>query len=241
MKIAVISDIHGNYEALKAVIADIEKSAIDCIICLGDLVGYGPDSDKVVEYIRNNNIPCVLGNHDLASFDEKVFALFSKDAADSILLTNKQISQRSLEFIKNLPKCIIRDNALFVHGCPPNLVLEYISELSDDKLISIFNELKQDMVFLGHTHALKRYAFDGEEIIKKNIHEGIMPLDKTQKHIVNVGSVGQPRDGNNNAKYVIFDVNDFSIDIRLIPYNIKITADRIKELGFPRSNATRLW
>lgn len=115
-------------------------------------------------------------------------------------------------------------------------------------MIGIFKELNQNIAFVGHTHDLKRYSFDGEKVIKKNLHRGTWQLNKDQKHIINVGSVGQPRDGNNNAsgyplnaKYVIFNDHDCSIDVRLIPYNIKITADRIKELGFPKANASRLW
>lgn len=241
MKIAVISDIHGNYEALKSVTKDIEKSKVGHIFCLGDLIGYGPEPEKIVGYFIQHNITCILGNHDQAIFDVTVLDSFNKNAHDSIILTKKLISEKSIDYLRKLPNKLIEQNILFIHGSPPDSIFEYISELADERLIGIFKELKQNIAFVGHTHDLKRYSFDGEKVIKKNLHRGIWQLNKDQKHIINVGSVGQPRDGNNNAKYVISNNQNFSIDVRLIPYKIKVTVNLIKELGFPKANASRLW
>lgn len=101
MKIAIISDIHGNYEALKSVIKDINKSTIDHIFCLGDVIGYGPKPKKIVEYFMQHNIPCILGNHDQAIFDDTKLDSFNKDAHDSITLTKKIISEKSIDYLRN--------------------------------------------------------------------------------------------------------------------------------------------
>ena len=240
MKFAIITDIHGNYEALKSVHKDIVKSNIDKIFCLGDIIGYGPEPEKVIEFIINNHIPCTFGNHELAIFDNRILNKFNTDAFESILITRKLISKKSLEIIRNLPRFISKDNILFVHGCPDNNVTTYINYMSDYDLISVFLKLKTNICFVGHTHKLKLYSYNGSEITKNDIFNCFKFLDKNHKHIVNAGSVGQPRDGNNKAKYVIFDNSNFSIETRLIPYDIKKTADMIIKLGFPKYNADRL-
>lgn len=240
MKIAVISDIHGNYEALKSVVKDMEEFKIEKIIALGDLVGYGPEPEKIINFIRKNKIPSVMGNHELAVFDNKELGCLNEDAHNSILLTRKLLSKESIDYIKKLPVKLIENNILFIHGCPPDSISGYIFMLSDKELVGIFKKLKQKVVFVGNTHEIKLYSYNGKKITKKYFHKGRKRLDKTQKHIINAGSVGQPRDENNNAKYIIFDNNEFSIDVRFVPYNIKKTVDLIKKRGFPKFNAERL-
>lgn len=241
MRYAIIADIHGNYEALQSVYKDIKNSNIDKIFCLGDMIGYGPEPEKVIEFIKINDIPCTLGNHELASYDNNELNKFNPDAFESILITRKLISEKSFEFIKNLPRFILEDEILFVHGCPNDDITTYINFLSDFELINVFIKLKTNICFVGHTHELKLYSYNGSEITKNDIFSHFKFLDKSHKHIVHAGSVGQPRDGNNKAKYVIFDSNLFSIETRFIPYDIKKTADMIIKLGFPRFNADRLW
>jgi predicted phosphodiesterase len=240
MRYAIIADIHGNYEALQSVYKDIKNSNIDKIFCLGDMIGYGPEPEKVIEFIKINDIPCTLGNHELASYDNNELNKFNPDAFESILITRKLISEKSFEFIKNLPRFILEDDILFVHGYPPDNISKYICYLADDELNDLFLKLKQNICFVGHTHKIKLYSYNGFKLIKKNLHKGLKSLNKNQKYIVNTGSVGQPRDGNNNAKYVIFDNSNFSIETRFITYNIKATTDLILKLGFPKFNATRL-
>jgi predicted phosphodiesterase len=241
MRIAVISDIHGNYESLKSVVDDINNSNVDYIVCLGDIVGYGPEPERVIGYIIKKKIPCVLGNHELAIFDGTELSGFNADARESIRITKDLISKHSLEFIKKLPKSLVKGGFLFVHGCPPDTVSQYIDEIYNFDLVDIFKKIKHKVSFVGHTHALMLYSCDGKKIIKKELQKGIKNLNKNQKHIVNVGSVGQPRDGNNNAKYVIFDDKILTIETKFIPYDIEATVHLIKELGFPKNNASRLW
>lgn len=241
MKIAVISDIHGNYEALMSADKDIQKAQVDKIICLGDFIGYGPQPEEVARYLIENEIPCVLGNHEKAILHKKALARFNVDAMFSIEITRSLISKETLEYISKLPVNLIMNNMLFVHGAPPDSVDTYLTRLSDDELTDVFNCMEQQVAFIGHTHDPLYCCFDGETCDFKMLRRGTNKIDSGMKHIINVGSVGQPRDGNSDAKYVIFDDAEFTVDLRYVKYDIDKTAKLIEEKGFPKYNAERLY
>lgn len=238
MRIAVISDIHANYEALIAVMQDIKKKGIKKVVCLGDLVGYGPEPERVIQYMVKNRIPCVLGNHDSALLRNEELERFNPYAKDSILLTKELISEESLAFLQNLPKKRIMDGIRFVHGCPPDNFRTYMAELSRKELLTLFQRTKERIVFVGHAHQFAVYSCDGKKIKIRSRTEGIIELNKDFKFIISVGSVGQPRDGDPRAKYAIFD--DFIVEARAVPYDVQKTVDLIGKLGFPEFNASRL-
>lgn len=241
MKIAIISDIHGNYEALLSVNEDILNAGVDKIICLGDFIGYGPQPEEVAGYLMENEIPCVMGNHEKAILDRETLAGFNADAMLSIELTQGLISKNTLEYIANLPANLIMEDMLFVHGAPPDLVNTYIYTLSDIHLLQIFEGLGKKVAFIGHTHDPLHYCYDGRTIELKMLSPGLNQIDPDMKHIINVGSVGQPRDGNSDAKYVIFDDAEFTVNLRYLKYDIDKTANLIEERGFPKYNAERLY
>ncbi|BBO79712.1 metallophosphatase family protein [Desulfosarcina ovata subsp. sediminis] len=241
MKMAIISDIHGNYEALLSVTEDIKKSEVDKIICLGDFIGYGPQPEEVAQYLIENDIPCVLGNHENAIMNKEALANFNVDAMISIEITRKLISDKTLEFMSKLPANLIIENMLFVHGTPPDSINTYLNRLSDDELSDIFNNMEQQIAFIGHTHDPLYCCFDGEVCDFKMLYPGINQIDPSMKHIINVGSVGQPRDGNSDAKYVIFDDAEFTVYLRYVKYDIDKTAKLIQERNFPKYNADRLY
>ena len=241
MKIAIISDIHGNYEALLSVEEDIQKAAADKIICLGDFIGYGPQPEEVAQFLIQNEIPCVMGNHENAILDRKTLAGFNADAMLSIELTRGLISKETMEYISKLPANLIIDNMLFVHGAPPDLINTYITRLSDDELWMVFEQMEQQIAFNGHTHDPLCCHYDGKIIDFKMLRQGINWLDSMVKNIINVGSVGQPRDGNSDAKYVVFDSTEFTVDIRYVKYDIDKTAELLEKRNFPKYNAERLY
>jgi predicted phosphodiesterase len=240
MRLAVISDVHGNLEALKEVLADIDRSQVDSVVCLGDNVGYGPYPEEVVELVNERNIPWVMGNHELAVVDQSYLEWFNPEAQESILQTKKLLSQETINYIGQLEASMVFQGCLCVHGSPPDSITTYIFELMESELKEIFMEMKERICFVGHTHDLEIIAFNGEEIAHGYLYEGLIQLDENDKYIINVGSVGQPRDSNNNAKYVIWD--DFSqiLEVKYIPYDIEATANKIIERGFPEFNAIRL-
>jgi len=241
MRVAVISDIHSNLEAFRQVLTDIDQSGVDRVVCLGDNVGYGPEPEGVVNLIRDQDIPCVLGNHELAIVEPRYLDLMNPNARESILLTQRLISAHTVTYMKGLKACLVFQGSLCVHGCPPESVTTYLFQVSRAKLKEIFLSMKERICFVGHTHNLGIIQFDGEKMTRRPLSKGVFPLKAKQSYIINVGSVGQPRDGDNRAKYVIWDTASRQVDVRFIAYDIAKTASRILELGFPAFNARRLW
>jgi predicted phosphodiesterase len=241
MRLGIISDIHGNLEAFKQVLADIDQSELDGVACLGDNIGYGPEPEDVVNLIRKRNIPSIMGNHELVIVDPRYLDWMSPIARRSLLLTQDLLSSDTIHYIHGLRSSMTFHGALCVHGCPPESITTYLFELSTVQLIPLFLAMKEEICFVGHTHELEIVRFNRGEVTRVPLQEGPTTLQEGQKYIINVGSVGQPRDGNNNAKYVIWDTSSQRIETRFIPYNIAATANKILELGFPGFNAARLW
>ena len=241
MRIAIISDIHGNYDALKVVYSNIGISNVDEIVCLGDLIGYGPQPEEVVRFIIEKNIPCVMGDHELAIIDDDTLNNFSDVAKASIEITRNLISENTLEYISKLPVTHILGDILFVHGTPPNLINKYFDNLRDAEYRSVFRTMKQQFAFIGHTHEQLCFYYNGHECNFKILKRGLNKISPKMKYIINVGSVGLPRDGSYSAKYVIFDNNDFTINLKCLPYDIGKTAYQILKLGFPEWDVDHLY
>lgn len=241
MKLTVISDIHGNLEAFKAVLADIDRLGLETVVCLGDNIGYGPEPDQVVKLLRSRKISSLMGNHELGLVDSNSLAWFNKKARRSLLQTKELLSAETLAYLKTLPANMTVNGCLLVHGCPPGSIKTYLFQVSPVQLAKIFQEMKSDICMVGHTHELLLITYADGEVSNATLEQGIQTLDAASKYIVNVGSVGQPRDGNNNAKYVIWDSEARTLEVRFVPYNVKKTADKIIALGLPKGHADRLW
>ncbi len=235
MKRAILSDIHGNLEALTAVLADAEACGATAWICLGDLIGYGPNPLECIDRIQQFDI-CVLGNHDLgALFDPEGF---SSGAERAIFWTRQQLEggagdpaamQRRLDFLAQLPRHHREDGMMFVHGSPRNPINEYI--FPED----IYNARKIDKVFgvvdrvcfQGHTHVPGVFTRDKRFLYPSDIqHRFVLGEDKV---MVNVGSVGQPRDGDPRACYVLLDEN--LVQFRRVDYPLEKTVEKIHAIA----------
>jgi predicted phosphodiesterase len=241
MRLAIMSDIHGNLEAFKEVLADIEAVEVDGVACLGDNVGYGPEPEAVVQLLREQNIPSVMGNHELSIVDPEYFSWMNPPAQQSLIITEELLSENTIRYLKTLPPSMPFHGSLCVHGCPPESITTYLFELSRSEFKETFLAMPEKVCFVGHTHDLELFSFDGQKVKDAPLEKGIVTLKKGEQYIVNIGSVGQPRDGNNNAKYVIWDDESGSLEVRFVPYDIAKTADKILELGLPEYNASRLW
>lgn len=241
MRTAVISDIHGNLEALEQVLADIERARVDTIFSLGDNVGYGPDPERVIEILEGKGVPSIMGNHELGVVDKSYEWWFNLLARRSLHITRRLLSDGSMDLIRKLRHAVSMNGSLFVHGCPPDSVTEYLFEVPDDLLVSILIGIGEDICFVGHTHVSALVSCDGTNIRRQSLFEAESLLPGGMKYIVNVGSVGQPRDGDNRARYVIWDDRRRSLHVRYVAYDIAQTAEKILRLGFPRINADRLW
>ena len=241
MKTAIISDIHGNYDAFREVVEDIEKSGVERIVSLGDNIGYGPEPDRVVQEIIMRGIPSVLGNHELAINEKEYLNWFNPVARKSLLKTRGLLSASTLAYIEKLEPFLILDDSRCVHGFPPDSPLIYMFQASESRKKEVFEEIPERLTFIGHTHTLEMIGYDGEKMVYDDLPEGLTNLEKDKKYIINIGSVGQPRDDSSDAKYVIWDSTADTIDIRFIPYDIASVVKKIKDAGLPEDHANRLW
>ena len=241
MKIAVISDIHGNMEALREVFADIEASMVEAVICLGDMIGYGPDPEAVVQQIISRRITTVMGNHELAVVDTSCLDWFNPAARKSIVTSIPWLSDESINFISGLGSSVTMHAGRFVHGFPPDSAITYLFQVNEGGLAESFHRMDEQICFVGHTHKMVMVSSDGLQITETPLKQGLVKLHPNRQYIINNGSVGQPRDGNNNAKYLIWNVEEHSVDIRYVPYNIARVARKIIKTGLPAVHADRLW
>ncbi|OIN98899.1 MAG: hypothetical protein AUJ49_12420 [Desulfovibrionaceae bacterium CG1_02_65_16] len=250
--IAVLSDIHGNIEALTAVLADADARAASRLLNLGDMVGYGPEPEACVRLLRERGAQSVLGNHELGLVEASARGFFNPQAKKALDRTRALISDDSLMYFRTLPRAFEAEGALFVHGCPPGLVTKYLYELDDGGLREAFRLYANRLCFAGHTHELERISLlpaaegdDAGKLERKALGKGRLELAPGARHIINAGAVGQPRDGNNKAKYILWepgkDGAPGAIDVRFVSYDIATTAADIIEKGLPRVYADRLW
>ncbi|MEA5573153.1 metallophosphoesterase family protein [Calothrix sp. UHCC 0171] len=250
MKIAVISCIHGNYEALDAVLLDIDQHSCEKIFCVGDLVGYGPHPNAVVAQIRSLDIPTCLGCWD----EDIVEGLNACDCSYPSLLaekrgiqahewTNKEIYPENREFLANLPHSLKEENLAFVHGSPHSNHEYLLPELDAFVALERVISTDSDVLFCGHTHVPYARTLDAGQL-----HVSVGRGEKAQeitfasplKRIVNVGSVGEPRHGRPNATYVIYDTDIQEVKLREVAYDYQKTCAAIIEKGLPAIFAWRL-
>ena len=239
-KMAIVSDIHGNLEAFEAVLSDIDAQGVSRIFSLGDNVGYGPDPEAIIQHLQARSIPSVRGNHELAITDPSELDWFNPVARESLLKTVEMLSPQAIEYIHQFPYCRVEENYRFVHGFPPDSPVIYQFQVSEEELGNLFSEMEEHIFFIGHTHYPEIVEFTNDTIRNVTLDRQPRQLSAASRYIINVGSVGQPRDGNNNAKYLLFDPSVLSIELRYIPYDIESTVQKILDAGLPKAHALRL-
>ena len=240
MRLAVISDIHSNLDALQAVLYDISRQSIDDVISLGDNIGYGPQPEEVIVHLKRHAISSVLGNHELALLDKDYLRTFNPYARKALEINKNKLSDPAKRYISSLKPCFVKYGCRFVHGTPPDNITTYVFKEPDQKLISIMKRLKQNITFVGHTHQLAVYELDQGIFEKKILIKLTVSLAKGAKYIINTGSVGQPRDGYNEAKYIIWDSAQGTIEPRFVPYDYYEAIKKIKKAGIPKRYAQLL-
>lgn len=239
MRILVMSDIHANYTALAAVLKDAGE--VDETWCLGDLVGYGPDPNAVVEEVREiKNLTCLMGNHDVAVIGRISLDTFNGEAKRSLMYHEQVLSARNLDFIKSLPsKAKVRGEATMAHGSPRDPVWEYILNAMTASLN--FDYFDTPWCFVGHTHLpslFLRNEDQGRIAVSPTKHD--TPVQLQPKMILNPGSVGQPRDRDPRASYAIYDTQASTWTPKRIAYNIPEVQERIREAKLPEKHAVRI-
>lgn len=240
MKVAILSDIHGNLEALEAVLSDLEIQRPDSVVCLGDMIGYGPDPEAVLRRIIDHGFISLLGNHETALFKKNDRNWMNFQAKENNEMTETLLSQQSLDYCFRLSRSVVLENARFVHGFPPDSVLKYLQMVSDEEILKCLSTSKESLIFVGHTHKLALISEHGNKVLRERLQEGVILLEPDRKYIINAGSVGQPRDGTNKAKYILWDATMSAIEVRALTYEISVTEQKIMQRGFPEAYAIRL-
>lgn len=239
MRILVMSDIHANYTALEAVLKN--AGDVDETWCLGDLVGYGPDPNAVVEEVREiKNLTCLMGNHDVAVIGRMSLDAFNGEAKRSLMYHEQVLSASNIDFIKSLPsKAKVRGQATMAHGSPRDPVWEYILNAMTASLN--FDYFDTPWCFVGHTHlpsVFFRNDDQGRIAVSPTKHD--TPILLEPKMIVNPGSVGQPRDRDPRAAYAIYDTEARTWTPKRVAYNIAEVQERIRSAGLPEKHAVRI-
>ena len=238
MKFAVISDIHANLEALSAVLKDCEQQKVDKIHCLGDVVGYGCNPSECLDLVARNCEVKLLGNHEYMVLD-----LISENFANSVARasmewTQKQIGDIELSILEDFTVDAVIDDLYFVHSSPRNPE-EWNYILTAAEANEAFEDLRHSCCFIGHTHLPMIYLERTDKLPRvQNGHDILMDAD--YRYIINVGSVGQPRDEDPRASYVIFDSKTLDLKFQRVAYDIAATQQKMTEANLPKMLVERL-
>jgi diadenosine tetraphosphatase ApaH/serine/threonine PP2A family protein phosphatase len=234
MKIAIISDIHSNLEALRTTFDYIGENNIEEVYCLGDIVGYGPNPNECVDLIRERCNVFLMGNHDYAAVSMADIEYFNDYAKASVFWTRELLSKDNLDFLKNMPFQYEDEEFLLVHSSPSNPShWHYI--LSHEVARMEMQYFKQPICFIGHSHVQVVYSKD------KVFRQSPIKLEtKSQKYIINVGSVGQPRDGDEKLCFGVYDTEQNKFEHVRLNYSINTTYEKIIKSGLPVFLAERL-
>jgi predicted phosphodiesterase len=240
MKYAVLSDIHSNLDAFERVLSDIHTAGVERILSLGDMIGYGAQPEEVIAAVHGHKVESILGNHELAVLNPGFLDWFNVQARRSLVQTTQMLTGGSLAFIRGLAPFLRIGDSHFVHGYPPESPLTYLFQADEKTLKRTFQTMDFRICFVGHTHDLECIAFGENGLSRTPLQKGKIRLDPGHRHILNIGSVGQPRDGNAAAKYIIWDPGENSVDLRFIPYDYMSAAEKIRAAGLPEVHARRL-
>ncbi|MGC3960856.1 MAG: metallophosphoesterase family protein [Verrucomicrobiota bacterium] len=236
MKFAIIADIHGNLDAFQVVLDDAKKQQVTHYACLGDVVGYNANPKECLDIVRAMNMPCVKGNHDEYCSSEEHLEGFNPAAAEAVNWTRTQLTDDDRQWLRDLKYTRMVTNFTIVHATldgPQRWGYVF------DKLAAAasFTYQNTSVCFFGHTHV--PVAFMKDSVVRGGTYSKFK-TEPGKKYFVNVGAVGQPRDNNPKAAYVIYDTVDGTIEIRRLDYDIAAAQKKILAAGLPERLAERL-
>lgn len=237
MRYAIVSDVHGNLESLERALALVEPG--DALLCLGDMVGYGPNPNECLALLRARVAHAVLGNHDLAALDNYGTEYFNDAARAAIEWTQTVLDPSGREWLNGLSYELRLPEFLLVHGAPVHY-FEYV--LDKRAAAAAFANTDAPLIFIGHTHIAECWTLeaDGTIGLKHLQHGGRIALEAGRRYIVDVGSVGQPRDLNPQASLAFYDSDDRSVTWVRYEYPIAAVQAKIHAAGLPEYLADRL-
>jgi len=234
---AVVSDIHGNLEALQAVLEDLERRQPASVACLGDFVGYGASPNECIERLRPRVEAAVIGNHDLAAIGRLRLRNFNSEAAEAARWTDARLSAENRAWLESLPYVVPWHGALLVHASPTRPE-EWNYVLSPGDAEDEMAECAETLVIVGHSHYPGIFEItDGRARYSR---EPEVRMLSGSRYLVNAGSVGQPRDGDPRACYLLYDDRERTLSHVRVEYDVETAMRRIREAGLPDVLASRL-
>ena len=241
MRRAIISDIHSNLAAFQAVLRDIdERGGVDRIWCLGDIVGYGPDPRECITLLRQHDHICVAGNHDWGALEKIDLSDFNPDAAAACRWNRQQLGPDEVDYLAKLPLTLHEGDFTLAHGSPREPIWEYLLSIYSAKVSFDYFETKFCLV--GHSHVplvFEQSGDNGDCLLHEIPQDTILGLGENRL-IINPGSAGQPRDGDNRASYAIYDSGQGTVEYCRIPYDFSITQQKMAEHRLPPRLIDRL-
>jgi predicted phosphodiesterase len=239
LRYAIIADIHSNLEAFTAVLNDVSKRGVSKILCLGDIIGYGPDPCACISLLQRQKYVAVAGNHDLAAIGIIGTADFHPDAVIANSWTREQLQPRDLDFLAGLPSDVEEGNFTLVHASPREPIWEYLKSAEIAK--SNLPYFKSLFCFYGHTHkpVIIRCGEDNNCVLSEFTEENDVAMEGSRL-FVNPGSVGQPRDVDPRASYAVYDSETKTIRLIRVPYDIAAVQAKMLKNGLPSGLISRL-
>jgi diadenosine tetraphosphatase ApaH/serine/threonine PP2A family protein phosphatase len=237
MRYAILSDIHGNIESLQRALALTDEH--DTVLCLGDVVGYGPNPNECVDVLRSRVAHAVLGNHDLAALENFGVEYFNDAARAAIAWTQQVLSEENRAWLNGLSYEIRYPDFLMVHGAP----VDYFEYILDKRTAAkAFAHTDAPLIFIGHTHIAEYWVQEPDGTIghRHMQHGGELRFEEGRRYIVDVGSIGQPRDLNPEASFVFYDPQQRLVEWVRYPYPIGEVQHKIHEAHLPEYLAMRL-
>ena len=238
----LLSDIHGNIEALNAVLEQISKLSKHRIVCLGDIVGYGPDPERCLAELRKRNATIIAGNHDAAVAGELSLDLFSKMARASAHWTRNQLSEEQRKFLRDLPRSVKIDPLYGVHGTPQDPMMEYL--LNSAQARQAHDKIDSRLLAVAHTHEPALFREDRDDQFQKITISDDTSISwnpaESRNVVINPGSVGQPRDGDPRASFAVVAPNSAEIRWQRIKYPVDTVQRKIFSTELPPALGKRL-
>lgn len=238
MRYAIISDVHGNLEALEAVVQAVRRERADAVISLGDIVGYGADPAQAIALVRSLDAAVSLaGNHEWGVLGKTSLSYFNAHAARAVEWTRSVLGKEDREYLEGLPLTGERGGAAFVHGSLDDpAAFNYILSAADASLMGA--SMRLPLAFVGHSHVPGIYALAGAQAVAcAGEKAALLP---GRRYVVNAGSVGQPRDGDPRAAYAVYDDTERTVEIRRVSYDVERAQEKILRAGLPAYLAHRL-
>jgi predicted phosphodiesterase len=236
VRVAVISDIHGNLHALESVLRSVDAESPDEVWCLGDLVGYGPQPNRCCELVAERADVCLIGNHDLGVLGRIGLDDFSPDAAAAARWTADMLEDEPRRYLESQSPSAVLNRAELYHASPRDPVWEYV--LAPEVAFLSLEATEKPLVLVGHSHIALR--FGAEQLALALCEEGTQVDLARERWLLNPGSVGQPRDGNPRAAWLLLDFDGQKAVYNRVEYPVEKTQAEIRERGLPETLAVRL-